>query len=79
MRRNSSLPSPYAGCTQASRFPTVLLAGYLHHRVGAPGSDCFHHPGGMGQDRVPLYRIRQISSAILAILGIWTAIEFLNP
>jgi hypothetical protein len=33
----------------------------------------------MGQDRVPLYRIRQISSAILAILGIWTAIEFLNP
>lgn len=35
--------------------------------------------GGYVQDRFPLYRIRLISGAILSILAIWTAIEFLNP
>jgi len=35
--------------------------------------------GGYVQNRFPVYRIRLISGAILAILGIWTVIEFLNP
>ncbi len=34
--------------------------------------------GGYVQDRFPLWRIRLISGAILAILAIWTAIEFLQ-
>lgn len=33
--------------------------------------------GGYVQDRFPLWRIRLISGGILAILAIWTAIEFL--
>lgn len=34
--------------------------------------------GGYVQDRFPLYRIRLVSGAILAVLAIWTAIEFLQ-
>lgn len=34
--------------------------------------------GGYVQDRLPLWRIRLISGGILAILAIWTAIEFLQ-
>ena len=34
--------------------------------------------GGYVQDRFPLYRIRLVAGAILAILAIWTAVEFFN-
>ena len=34
--------------------------------------------GGYVQDRFPLWRIRLVSGGILAILAIWTAIEFLQ-
>lgn len=34
--------------------------------------------GGYVQDRFPLWRIRLISGAILAILAVWTAVEFFN-
>ena len=34
--------------------------------------------GGYVQDRFPLYRIRLVAGAILAILAIWTSVEFLS-